>query len=320
MTISSAGIGSGLDVKSLITQLVAVERKPIDLLKTAATGIQTQISSYGKVQSLMSTLRDTSAALAKSSLWTQGTATASDTTVLTASSTGSVSAAEYNVQVNHMARAQTLYSESRQTTDVLGAGSLTIQLVEGYGPPPTYKAGTGSVTLDFSDPNTTLSQVRDRINSADLGVAASLVSNADGTVRLALTSKNTGTQDQIELVGTGGLGDLSYSPGNGVGGTMTQAQAAQNAQITVNGVPVESTSNEIKGAIDGITLKINKESADPIKVSSASDAATRPSTTRPPRKAPRCRATAPPTACATRCARCCTAPTALPASTPPWTA
>jgi flagellar hook-associated protein 2 len=273
MTISSAGIGSGLDVKSLITQLVAVERKPIDLLKTAATGIQTQISSYGKVQSLMSTLRDTSAALAKSSLWTQGTATASDTTVLTASSTGSVSAAEYNVQVNHMARAQTLYSESRQTTDVLGAGSLTIQLVEGYGPPPTYKAGTGSVTLDFSDPNTTLSQVRDRINSADLGVAASLVSNADGTVRLALTSKNTGTQDQIELVGTGGLGDLSYSPGNGVGGTMTQAQAAQNAQITVNGVPVESTSNEIKGAIDGITLKINKESADPIKVSSASDAA-----------------------------------------------
>jgi flagellar hook-associated protein 2 len=145
--------------------------------------------------------------------------------------------------------------------------------VEGYGPPPTYKAGTGAVTLDFTDPNTTLSQVRDRINGAGLGVAASLVTNADGTVRLSVTSKNTGTKDQIELVGTGGLGDFSYSPGNGVGGTMTQAQAAQNAQITVNGVPVESSSNEIKGAIDGVTLKLSKESADPVKVSSATDAA-----------------------------------------------
>jgi flagellar hook-associated protein 2 len=221
----------------------------------------------------MTTLGDTSAALAKSSLWTQGTATSSDTTVLSATSTGSVSAAEYNVQVNHLARAQTLYSEARQPTDVLGAGSLTIQLVEDYGPPPTYKAGTGAVTLDFTDPNTTLSQVRDRINGAGLGVAASLVTNADGTVRLSVTSKNTGTKDQIELVGTGGLGDFSYSPGNGVGGTMTQAQAAQNAQITVNGVPVESSSNEIKGAIDGVTLKLSKESADPVKVSSATDAA-----------------------------------------------
>lgn len=274
MTISSAGIGSGLDVKSLVTQLMAVERKPIEQLKTAASTIETKISSYGKVQSLMSTLRDTSEALAKTSLWTQGTATSSDATVLSATSTGSITASEYDIKVNHIARAQTLYSKAIQASDALGSGSLSIQVVEDYGPPPKYKNAVPNDLLVFSDPNTTLSQVRDRINGADLGVVASLVADASGTVRLSLTSKATGVQNQIEVVGTGGMMDFSYAPGNdNVGTAMTQAQSAQNAQITVNGVPVESATNEVKGAIDGVTLKLSKESTNTIKVTSSADAA-----------------------------------------------
>ncbi|WP_298234198.1 flagellar filament capping protein FliD [uncultured Azohydromonas sp.] len=273
MTISSAGIGSGIDVQSLVSQLMALERKPIEQLKTAASSIQTQVSAYGKVQSLMSTLRDSAAALAKSSLWTQGTATASDTTVLTATSSGSVSAGEYDVTVNKMARAQSLYSRAMQPSDPLGTGSLTIGLVEDYGPPPKYKDGTSPVTLDFTDPDTTLSQVRDRINAAGAGVVASLVTNIDGTVQLSLTSKNTGTKDQIEMVGSGGLGEFSFAGPNDVGGTMTEGQKAQNAEITINGMTVESTTNEFKNVIGGVTLKVLKTSSDPVKVSSAADAA-----------------------------------------------
>ncbi|WP_028998260.1 flagellar filament capping protein FliD [Azohydromonas australica] len=272
MTISSAGIGSGIDVQSLVSQLMAVERKPIEQLKTAASSIQTQVSSYGKVQSLMSTLRDSAAALSKSSLWTQGTATASDTTVLTATSSGSVSAGEYDVEVSQLARAQSLYSRAMQPSEPLGAGSLTIGLVEDYGPPPKYKEGTNPVPLEFTDPNTTLSQVRDRINAAGAGVVASLVTNLDGTVQLSLTSKNTGTKDQIEIAGSGGMGEFSYAGLNDVGGTMSVGQEAQNAAITVNGVPVESTTNEFKNAIDGVTLKLLKKISAPVKVSSTSDA------------------------------------------------
>lgn len=275
MAISSAGIGSGIDVQSLISQLMSVERKPIEQLKTAASSIQTQVSSYGKVQSLMSTLRDSAAALSKNSLWTQGTATASDTTVLTATSSGSVSAGEYDIKVGQMARAHSLYSRSMQPSDPLGTGSLTIGLVEDYGPPPKYKEGTSPVTLEFTDPNTTLSQVRDRINAAGAGtgVVASLVSDASGAVRLSLTSKNTGTKDQIEMVGSGGLGEFSYSGLNDLGSTMTEGQKAQNATITINGVPAESTTNEFKNAIGGVTLKLLKESSAPVKVSSAADVA-----------------------------------------------
>lgn len=272
MAISSAGIGSGIDVQSLISQLMSVERKPIEQLKTAASSIQTQVSSYGKVQSLMSTLRDSAAALSKSSLWTQGTATVSDTTVLTATSSGSVSPGEYDVKVGQMARAHSLYSKAMQPSEPLGAGSLTLGLVEDYGPPPQYKEGTSPVTLEFTDAGTTLEDVRDSINAAaGVGVTASLVRDANGAVRLSLTSKNTGTKDQIEVVGAWGMADLTYSPGNATT-TLTEGQSARNAQITINGVPAESTSNEFKNAIGGVTLKVLKTSSDPVKVSSAADA------------------------------------------------
>ena len=78
--ITSPGIGSGLDVSGIVSQLVALERKPIDKLEEVASTIQTRISAFGKVQSLYSTLRDAAAALGKSTLWQQTTATASDPT------------------------------------------------------------------------------------------------------------------------------------------------------------------------------------------------------------------------------------------------
>lgn len=273
MGISSTGLGSGLDVTSIVSQLVALERKPIDNLKTAATSIQTQISSFGKVQSLMSTLRDTAAALGKSSLWTQNTATSSDSTAISATTTGEAAAGEYEVSVTSMARAQTLYSPTFSgATAQVGAGTMSIQLVQDYGPPAVPKDGTGSLDLSFTDPNTTLQDVRDAINAANAGISASLVGNIDGTVRLALTSKDPGLANQMSVSTTGvGFTDFDYPPGAFTG--MTQAQGAQNAQLSVNGVPVESTTNQVTSAIGGLTLALSKESATPVKITVASDEA-----------------------------------------------
>ena len=124
MAISSTGIGSGLDVSGIVTQLVALERKPIENLKTAASSIQTQISAYGKVQSMMSTLRDTAAALGKPGLWTQTTASSSDATAVSASTSGAVAAGDYLVSVSKLAQAHTLYSDN--ISGALGAGTMTI--------------------------------------------------------------------------------------------------------------------------------------------------------------------------------------------------
>ena len=82
MAISSTGIGSGIDVQSIVSQLVALERRPLASLETAATFMQTQISAYGQIQSLTSTLSDAASALSKASLWQKASANSSDTTAL----------------------------------------------------------------------------------------------------------------------------------------------------------------------------------------------------------------------------------------------
>lgn len=278
-TISSTGIGSGLDVSSILTKLEAVERTPIDNLQTAAKAIDSKISAYGKVQSMMSTLRDAAASLASATtLWKQGTATASDTSVMSATATsGGLSSGDYAVSVSHIARAQTLYSRALSASStVVGTGSLTIQLMTGYNP-PTPKDGSSAVTLDFSDASTTLEQVRDRINGADLGVNASLIRDATGAARLALTAKNSGTQNQISITGTDGLASFTYPPTDTSDDTnpdrMREGQSAQNAELTINGVPVTSSSNQITDALPGVTLNLTKETTAPITLSVKNDSA-----------------------------------------------
>lgn len=275
MGISSTGIGSGLDVKTIVSQLVALERQPIDKLKTEQSSLQTKISSYGKVQSLMSTLRDASATLGRASLWTQTTATSSDSTIVGATATGKAAAGEYMVSVTNMARAQTLYSAATPTTSsVVGAGTMSLQLVQSYGPPATPKDGAASLDLSFTDPNTTMEDVSSAINAAKAGISASVVRDINGAARLALTSAETGLNNQIMVSTTGvGFSDFTYPPNALTGAGMTQGQAAQNAQLTINGVPAESTTNDVSNALTGLTLTIGKESATPVKITVANDQA-----------------------------------------------
>ncbi|WP_157269911.1 flagellar filament capping protein FliD [Azohydromonas aeria] len=270
-TVSSLGIGSGLDAGSIVSQLVSLERQPIANLQKAASSIQTQISAYGKVQSLVSDLRDKAAALAGPTLWKQGTATASDPSVLTASSSGAVASGEYSVTVQQIAYSQTLYSRAIATSASMGAGTLSIQLVQDYGPPPVAKSGSAAMNMSF-EAGATLEAVRDKINASGAGVTASVVRNPDGTSRLALSAKSTGLNDQIMVTGTDGMADFSYAAGLSGGPEMTQGQAAQNARFTINGVESESTTNQVTGALDGLSLTLNKTSDTPVKVSVANDA------------------------------------------------
>src|SRR6476469_1906434 len=96
-TISSAGIGSGLDVNSIVTQLMAIEQQPLTALQTKATTIQSTVSEYGKIKSAVSTLRDLAAKLAGTSTWGQTTTNSSSTAVSAASNNSS--AGSYTVEV-----------------------------------------------------------------------------------------------------------------------------------------------------------------------------------------------------------------------------
>src|SRR5476649_1755987 len=95
-SISSVGIGSGLDVNSIISSLMAVESQPLTLLQDKASTVTTEISAVGQIQSLTSTMSDKAHALSSSSLWTQTTSSSADPTIVTAdTSTGTAAAGDY---------------------------------------------------------------------------------------------------------------------------------------------------------------------------------------------------------------------------------
>src|ERR1700751_2215874 len=87
-SISSAGIGSGLDVKGIISSLMAVESQPLQLLQDKASTVNTEISAVGPIRSITSTLSDKAHALQSASLWTQTPSSTSDNTVVTADTSG----------------------------------------------------------------------------------------------------------------------------------------------------------------------------------------------------------------------------------------
>jgi flagellar hook-associated protein 2 len=128
MAISSVGIGSGLEVETIVKQLVALESKPIAALQTKATGINTQISAFSQLKSQISNLQDQVDKLAKPATWLGNTLTSSNSTQVTGTATSSAVQATYDVEVSQMAAGQTIGSGLVTSGTTLGPGKLTISM------------------------------------------------------------------------------------------------------------------------------------------------------------------------------------------------
>ncbi len=255
MAISSTGIGSGLDVDSIVTQLVALERKPITLLATAKTKLDSQLSSVGLLQSYMGNLQSASAVLAKPSFWTQNAATSSDAAAISVSARASAVPANYSIQVTALATAQSLSSEI--ITDPASVGTGTIGITR----------GGETVTIEIGTADQTLEGVRNKINAAGAGVTASIVQDGGGP-RLVLTATETGAANGVTVSvadATGQLGALAYPGG------MTENRAAADAQFTVNGLALTSASNKLENVVDGLDLTLSTVTASPVTVKVSND-------------------------------------------------
>jgi flagellar hook-associated protein 2 len=287
-SISSAGIGSGLDVKSIITSLMAVESQPLTLLQQKASSVQTEISAVGQIQSLTSTLSDKAHALSSSTLWTQTTSSSADTTAVTAdTSNGTAAAGDYSVSVQQMAQGQTVTS-SAAAGSTLSAGTITIQLgsyvSDGATPPNvTFQAASsGPVSIPISASKTSLSAIRDEINSYNAGVQASIITDANGS-RLSLRSTNTGAANGFQITTTEtaddgnpatGLSALNFDGSTGATNSqMGLNQSALNAKATVNGISIESASNKLSNISDGLSLTLLRKTDTPVDVTVSTDTA-----------------------------------------------
>ena len=269
-TITSLGIGSGLDINTIVEQLVALERRPLTQMRSDASRLQTQVSSYGKMQSLVSGLQDASNKLSTNTLWSKTVSTVSDASVIGVSAGTGAAAGSLEVAVTKLARSQTTSSldSFADSNALVGAGTLNIAIGAWDTGQTAFTPKTGSTAIDITIAATdTLAQVRDKINGAGAGVSASIVTDASGS-RLALRSASSGSENGFRIstldadgdnVNGAGLSRLAYDPPAGT--RMQLAQAAVNAEATVNGIAVSSASNELGGVVAGLTITLRKEGA-----------------------------------------------------------
>ena len=278
-TINSAGIGSGLDVNSIITQLMAIERQPLNVLQTKATAIQGTVSEYGKIKSAVSTLHDLSIKLAGVTPWAQTTSASSNPAAVTSTTNGSAPG-HYSVEVQALASVQTLATGTfAASTTPPGAGTLHIELgTWGAGQTSfTPKAGAAAVDISVGAADT-LSDVRDKINLAGAGVTALIMTDASGS-RLLLRSSSSGAENAFRTTvadadgsntDAAGLSALAYDPSAGAA-VMARTQTASNAAATLNGLAVTSASNSLTNIVDGLTLTLSAVTTTAVNVDVATD-------------------------------------------------
>jgi flagellar hook-associated protein 2 len=282
-SISSTGVGSGLDVNSIVTQLMALEQRPLTLLQTRATTIQTQISAFGSLKSKLSSLDDVTTRLADSTNWNPLTTSSSDSASVTASAASTAKPADYTVEVTQLAQAQALSSQPyAASTAVVGTGTLTLELGTTVAGVFTPKSGVLPKLLTIDSSHQTLAGIRDTINAASAGVTASIVSSG-GSSQLVLRSTSgadnsirlTATDDDGNSTDAAGLSALAFDPaaGAGTGRNLTQSQGALDAKYTLNGLALTSATNAPADVVDGLTLTFHKLTTAPAEVSVAVDTA-----------------------------------------------
>jgi flagellar hook-associated protein 2 len=268
MALSSPGIGSNLDVSSIVSQLMALERRPITALDKREAGFQAQLTAYGSLKGALSAFQNALKALAIPARFTGNRTSVADTTVLTASAAASASAGSYGIEVTALAQAHKLKTGTAfdSTSGSLGSGTLTIQFGTYSGGTFTANADKAAATITIPAGQNSLAGVRDAINAANAGVAAGVVNDGSGNL-LTLASKDGGMANALRITvadddgnntDNAGLSRLAYDAATGGTSNLAQTQAAQNATVIIDGITVSKSSNVITDAIEGVTLNLLK--------------------------------------------------------------
>lgn len=290
-TAISTPTANTLDVNSIVTGLMSIERRPIAALTTRQSGYQAKISALGSIQSQMVSLQTAAKALGSSSSSTLQAyqSTSSDTSVFTASATSTAVAGAYSLNVTSLAQSQNLVAAGQvSSTAAIGNGVATTvnfdfgtisggTLAGGTYTGATFTsggAGIKSITIDST--NNTLQGISAAINAAGMGVTATIVNDGSATPnRLVLTSNATGAATSVKITTSGGDGTVDTLLANDPAAVqhLNQTVAAQNANFTVNGIAISSATNTVSNAIQGVTLNLSKVTATPVTLTVARDPA-----------------------------------------------
>lgn len=224
---------SGINVTSAVAAAIAGISEPIDQWEAQQSSLATQTTDLNSIETDVNSLQSSLTALSDPvGALASMTATSSDTDIVTASAASGTVAGTHVVVVNNIASAASVYSDSVASgSTALASGSFTLQMGSGT-----------STTIQIGGSVDTLDQLASYINTQSLGVTASVINDSSGS-RLAIASNNTGSAAGFTVTGASGL-------------TFTQASTGQDASLTVDGIPIDSASNTVTGAVSGLTLNL----------------------------------------------------------------
>jgi flagellar hook-associated protein 2 len=250
--LTTNGLGSGLDINSLVSQLVTAEKATKQAQITRAqTGTVTTISALATLKGAMSTFNTALTPLKTVEVFAARSATSSDQEFFSASSTNVASPGSYDVQIEAIASAHQISSTGvvGGSNVAIGTGTLTLQV------------GTKSFSVAVTSPNNTLAHIRDAINNAadnDNVVSASIVNASDGA-HLVLSTSASGVANNISVTQSGGDGGLArFETGPVLTTNYREQRPARDAEVWIAGYQHFSATNTITGVIDGVTINLLK--------------------------------------------------------------
>ena len=285
MAISSVGLGSGLNVKDTVAQLVAIEQRPIQALQTKATAINSQVSAYTQLKSQISNLQTQVDKLTSTATWQGRVLSSSNSATVTGTATSKAAFGTFDVKVSQLASAQTIGSGVVASNAKLGEGTLTIQLGEWKDgklqPNQVDGKDVPSVSIKIEAGDDSLAKVAAKINAANSGVTATVLRDHTGD-RLTLQSNATGGNAAFTVAVDGnsetpGLKQFEYLGEADSGATMIRSQIAVDTKATVNGIAMSSRNTTFAEVADGVTLTVSQKMGvddAPVRITIKGDTAT----------------------------------------------
>lgn len=250
-SVSSLGIGTGVDLQNMLTKILAAERAPISRIDGQISSAKNKISVYGTINSKLDSFKTATETWQFPSRLSALGATSSETSVLSASANFSASVGSYTMEVTQLASQQKSYSDAYAAGTTFSAGDIEVSV------------GSGAAISISIEAGATLSQVSAQINSAKAGITATVVTTGDGSQRMILTGDKTGTGNSFTLTSTATpssgqplevatLTDAEIAIANAADGLMRSS--AKDAAMKIDGIEVTSSTNTFTTAIQGLTL------------------------------------------------------------------
>jgi len=297
-TSATSTTGTNIDVAGIVSQLMTVEQRPLTQLATKEASYQAKLSAYGTIKGALSSFQGSLTGLSNISAFQAMSASSSNSSAVSVAASSTAATGSYTLNVTKLAQAQQLVAAGQSSSSAaIGTGASTT-LTFDFGTINTSATnshgggsvtggvytnadftsnGNGAKTVTIDSTNNSLQGISNAINSANIGVTASIV-NDGGTspYRLVLSSASAGANNSLKISVAGVSGApadtalsnlLSQDPANNSGQKLSETTAAQNAEFTINGIAVSKNSNTVTDSVQGVTLNLLSTTTAPVNVS-----------------------------------------------------